>query len=213
MDEQFTQPPETPQKLTFPDLIKFIVVDFVGFARLYLAEPRPPLMFIAVWLIGMDAVAAGIDMGYFYYGQYQVDNWFYAWLQIIFWGAGMGFVRYWLVGSIFHIVVVASGGRGHAHTSRYILLYALLPASVCSLSIRILQMLFYQNVYFTGQRSTALEGLFGMVMIAAYVFTLVLCYRGMRALQHTDKRRSILVLTALTLGTILFTIIGLGLQS
>jgi len=210
MEQPTSQSPESPPKLTFPDLLKLVVVDFVGFAREYLVQRPPPLMFIAVWLVGMDAVAGGIELSYVYSQQYEMDNWFYAWLLIFVWGVGMGAVRYWLVGSIFHIVVVFSGGKGPAHTSRYILLYALMPASVCNLSIKIIQMLVYQNGYFAGERNAGLESLFGLVMLAAYVFTLVLCYRGMLALQHADKRRSIFTLAALTLGTILLTFISLG---
>ena len=130
MEPDPTQPRETPRSLTFPDVIKVVVVDFVGFAQQYLGRPGPPLMYIAVWLIGMDAVAGGIELGYVYGEQYDVDNWFFAWIRIIVGGAAIGIFRYWLVGSIFHIVVIAAGGKGIARTSRYILLYALLPASL-----------------------------------------------------------------------------------
>jgi hypothetical protein len=84
--------------------------------------------------------------------------------------------------------------------------------SVCSLSIKILQMLFYGNEYFTGQTNALLEVFFGAVMIAVYVYTIVLCYRGMCALQQTEKRRSLLVLTGVALAMIVLTIIGMGLQ-
>jgi hypothetical protein len=210
MDEELNQP-QPPAKLTFPDLVKVVFTDFVGFSRQYLTVQPPPLMFIAIWLIGMDTVAGGIELGYIAGEQYAVDNWFFAWLRIIIGGAAMGIVRYWLVGTLFHLVVIGGGGRGHAWTSRYILLYALLPASICNLSIKVLQMLMYQNEYFAGQRNEVIEGLFGMVMMVAYVFTLVLCYRGMRTLQQTDRARSIAILAALSIGTVILTILSLGL--
>jgi hypothetical protein len=210
MQPDLTPPSDSPQRLTFPDLIKVIVVDFVGFARQYLVNPGPPLMYLAVWLIGMDAVAGGIELAYVYGQQYDVDNWFFAWIRIIVGGAALGVFRYWLVGSIFHLVVIVSGGKGPARTSRYILLYALLPASVMNLSIKILQMLIYQNGYFTGERSVAVEGFFGMLMMAAYVFTIILCFRGMCAIQQADRRRSAIVLAALSLGTVVLTIVGMG---
>jgi hypothetical protein len=209
MEPDAAQHPETPPSLTFPDLIKVIFVDFVGFARRYLVHPHPPLMYIAVWLIGMDAVAAGIELEYAYNQLYGLDNWFIAWIRIIVGGAAVGILRYWLVGSIFHVVVIASGGKGIARTSRYILLYALLPASVTDLSIKVVQMLIYQNGYFEGHRYAAVEGLFGLLMMAAYVFTIVLCYRGMLVVQQTDRRRSIVMLAALSLGTILLSILSL----
>ena len=210
MEPEPTQPPESLPHLTFPDVIKVIVVDFVWFARHYLGRPNPPLMYIAIWLIGMDAVAGGIELGYVYGGQYDLDNWFFAWIRIIVGGTAIGVFRYWLVGSIFHLIVIAAGGKGIARTSRYILLYALLPASVTNLSIKILQMLLYQNGYFTGERIAVIEGLFGIVMMVAYVFTIVLCYRGMIAVQQADGRRSIVMLAALSLGTIVLSMIGLG---
>ena len=71
-------------------------------------------------------------------------------------------------------------------------------------------MLIYQNGYFAGVRSVVVEGLFGLLMMAAYFFTIVLCYRGMRAIQNTDRRRSIVMLAALSLGTIVLTVTSLG---
>ena len=210
MEEEYTPPPEPTPRPNLPDLIRDIVVDFTGFAGQHLTAPHPPLMFIAIWLIGMDTVAGGIELGYIYSEQYDVSNWFYAWLRIIVGGAAMGVFRYWLVGSIFHLVVMFSGGRGEARTSRYIILYALLPSSVLNLLIKVAQMLIYQNRYFTGERNLAIEGLFGMLMMVAYVFTIVLCYRGMRALQQTDRRKSIITLVALSIGTFMLTIIGMG---
>jgi hypothetical protein len=210
MEPDPTQTPESLPNLTFPDVIKVIVIDFVWFARHYLIQPKPPLMYIAIWLIGMDAVSGGIELGYVYGGQYDLDNWFFAWVRIIVGGTAIGVFRYWLVGSIFHLIVVAAGGKGIARTSRYILLYALLPASVTNLSIKILQMLIYQNGYFTGERNAVIEGLFGIMMMVAYVFTIVLCYRGMIAVQQADGRRSIIMLVLLSLGTILLSIVGLG---
>ncbi|MGD8414633.1 MAG: Yip1 family protein [Candidatus Latescibacterota bacterium] len=208
--EDCTPTPEPPEHLTFPDLVKVLVVDFVGFARRHLTQPGPPLMYIAIWLVGMDAVAGGIELGYTYGQQYEVDNWFFAWIRIVLVGAPTGVFRYWLVGSIFHLVVMAAHGKGPARTSRYILLYALVPAAVTNLSIKVIQMLIYQNGYFAGDRNEFVESVFGLLMMAAYVFTLVLCYRGMRALQHTDRRRSVVILAALSLGTILLTAVILG---
>jgi hypothetical protein len=210
MEPDPPKPTESLPHLTFPDVVKFVFLDFVGFARLYLVRPKPPLMYIVVWLIGMDAVIGGIELGYIYAGQYDLDNWFYAWLRIIMGGPLIGIFRYWLVGTLFHVIVVAAGGQGIARTSRYIVLYALLPVTVTNLSIKIIQMLMYQNGYFTGERNPVAEGLFGIVMMAAYVFTIVLCYRGMRAIQQADRRRSIIMLGLLALGTTLLSIISLG---
>jgi hypothetical protein len=82
--------------------------------------------------------------------------------------------------------------------------------AVCSLSIKILQMVIYGNSYFTGQTNPAVEGMFGVVMLGAYGYTLILCYRGMRALQGTDARRSIAMLVALSAGMIFLTFLGMG---
>ncbi len=49
-----------------------------------------------------------------------------------------------------------------------------------------------------------------MFMMVAYVFTIVLCYRGMRALQQTDRRKSIITLIALSVGTVMLTVVGMG---
>jgi hypothetical protein len=210
MNEESPQPEGPTPKPTFPDLVKLVFTDFVGFANRYLKSSPPPLMYMAVWLIGMDAMAGGIELSYIAGDQYDVDNWFYAWIRIIVGGAAIGIFRYWMVGTIFHVVVLLAGGDGPWRTSRYILLYALLPMSVCNLSIKILQMLIYGNKYFIGQTNALVEGLFGTIMLGVYVYTIVLCYRGMRALQQTDRRRSIALLASLSIGMIVLTIIGMG---
>jgi hypothetical protein len=204
-----SQQPE-PQRLTFPDVVKAVFTGYVDFANRYLREPNPPLLYIAIWLIGMDTVAGGIELTYIYSDQYDLDNWFFAWIRILAVGVPMGAARYWMVGTLFHLVVVAAGGKGEPRTSRYVLLYALLPMAVCSLSIKILQMVIYGNKYFTGQTNPAVEGLFGVVMLGAYAYTLILCYRGMRALQGTDARRSIAMLVAVSAGMIFLTFLGMG---
>ena len=210
MTDEHPQSENLRVKLTFPDVVKAVFTNFVEFADQHLRNPNPPLMYIAIWLIGMDTIAGGIELAYIYNQQYDVNNWFYAWIRILVAGALMGIFRYWMVGTIFHLVVMAAGGTREARTSRYILLYALLPMSVCSLSIKILQMLIYGNKYFVGQTNPAVEGMLGFVMLGAYVYTLILCYRGMRALQNTDKRRSIAMLVALSAGMIFLTLLGMG---
>lgn len=194
---------------TVPDLIKEVLVNYTGFASRYLTAPSPPLMYIVVWLIGMDAVAGSIELERIYSGQYALDNWFHAWIRIMVGGALAGILRYWLVGSIFHVFVLIARGHGPARTSRYIFLYAAIPVAVGDLSFKILEMIIYGNGYFVGQTNAVLDTLFSMVMIVAYVYTVVLCYRGMRLLQGADKRRSLIVLAAASLGMILM-VLGMG---
>lgn len=200
MIEPDTEDRERGHGLTVPDLIKEVFVDYTEFARKYLVHSSPPLMYVVVWLIGMDAVAGSIELEYFYTGEYQVDNWFHAWVRIMGGGVPAGIIRYWLVGSVFHVLVLAAGGKGSARTSRYIFLYAVLPVAVCNLTFRILEMLIYGNEYFAAQKNTLLDGLFSIVLLAAYAYTVVLCYRGMRALQGTEKRRTLFVLASAAVG-------------
>lgn len=208
MEEEIQQPQPTPEKLTLPDVIKAVFTDYVGFAERHLKEPRPPVMLIAVWLIGMDAVTGAIELENVLGQQYVVQNWFHAWIRIMVGGAAAGVLRYWMVGSLFHLLVLGAGGKGPARTSRYIFLYAALPVSVVDLSIKVVQMLVYRNGYFAGSTNATLEGAFATVMLAAYGYTLLLCYRGMRALMGADRRRSIAVLAAVTVGMIVFMIIA-----
>ena len=173
------------------------------FAQRHLTESPPPLMYIAMWLIGMDAVAGSIELEKIYSQEYLIDNWFHAWVRIMAGGVLAGVLRYWLVGSMFHLLVLAAGGNGPARTSRYIFLYAALPVAVCDLIFKILEMVIYGNGYFAGQTNSLLDGLFSTITLAAYVYTVVLCYRGMRVLQGTDKRRTLLVLLASAVGMII----------
>jgi hypothetical protein len=46
-------------------------------------------------------------------------------------------------------------------------------------------------------------------MLAAYAYTIVLCYRGMRVLQGTDKQKTVLILAAASVGMIVV-VLGFG---
>jgi hypothetical protein len=195
---------------TVPDLLREVLVDFVGFAQRHLVHGSPPLMYVAMWLIGMDAVAGSIELEYYYSQEYLTNNWFHAWVRIMAGGVPAGVLRYWLVGSVFHLIVLAAGGKGSARTSRYIFLYAALPVAVCDLAVKILEMVIYGDRYFEGLTNAMLDGMFSTLMLAAYAYTVVLCYRGMRVLQGTEKRRSLVMLVAASLGMIFLMLSFLG---
>ncbi len=203
MNEPGTENQKTGHGLTVPDLLREVLVGFTDFAQKHLTESSPPLMYVAMWLIGMDAVAGSIELEYHIAQEYITDNWFHAWVRIMAGGVLAGVLRYWLVGTLFHGLVLAAGGKGPARTSRYIFLYAALPVAVCDLIFTILKMMIYGNSYFAAQTNAMLDGAFSTIMLAAYIYTVVLCYRGMCVLQGTDKRRSLIVLIAAAVGMIL----------
>jgi len=183
--------------MTFPDVVRDVFTRFPAFAREYLTQPQPPSHFIMIWLIGMDAVAGTIEMEFAQRGSYLTDNWFYAWGRIMLGGLPAGIVRYWLVGTFFHLIVRIAGGRCPMRTSRYIFLYTALPMVVMDLSIKVLQMLVYGNDYFTGQTSPTFDAILAGLMLGAYGATIRLAYLAMRDLAGADRTRSILLLVAI----------------
>jgi len=197
--------------LTVVDVIREVFLRFPLFALRHLTHPKPPAMFVMVWLIGMDAMAGAIELERFQLGEYTMSNWFHAWLRIMFGGAFAGALRYWIVGSIFHLIVRAAGGTGPARTSRYIFLYAVVPVAVVDLSLKVIQMLVYGNGYFAGQTHPVFDFVGAVTMLATYLYSAALCYHGMRLLQRTDRLRSIVLLG--TLGLVLVVaMFGLGTQ-
>ncbi len=195
--------------MTFPDVVRAVFAGpsgFAVFARTYLTTPGPPSFFIAAWLLGMDGVAAALELEFLTTGEHLTNNWFHAWLRIMFAGVGAGAIRYWLVGSIFHGIVLLAGGSGEARTSRYIFLYAALPVVVIELSVKVVQMLVYGNDYFTGQTNPGLDGAAGGIMMGAFAYSAILCYTGMRRLQNTERRRSFVVIGGVAVLAMLFAI-------
>jgi hypothetical protein len=209
------QEPQKPD-LTLPDVIAEVFAGprrFVAFAGERLTRPGPPSFFLVAWLLGMDGVAAALELEYYTAGEHLVDNWFHAWLRIVFAGIGFGVIRYWVGGTVFHGVVLFAGGHSPARTSRYIFLYAALPVVVVELSVKVLQMLVYQNNYFAGQTNPAFDGFTGGLMTAAFIYSAILCYSGMRHVTGADRTRSLVALVvlaafALIAGTVLFTLGG-----
>jgi hypothetical protein len=199
----------TPERepLTFPDVVRATFSGpstFVAFAREYLTHPGPPSFLIVAWLLGMDGVAGALDIEYMTTGRHITDNWFHAWLRIMFAGLGAGVIRYWLMGTVFHGVVLLAGGRAQARTSRYLFLYAAVPLVVVELSVKVVQMLVYGNDYFAGRTDAGLAGFAGGVMLAAFVYSAVLCYAGMRRFLNTQRTRSLAALGAVAALAALF---------
>jgi hypothetical protein len=198
---------ERREPMTFPDVVRVVFTGrsgFAAFAAERLVRAAPPSFFIVAWLLGMDGVAGALELEYVTRGEHLVDNWFHAWLRIMFAGIGAGVVRYWLAGTLFHGVVLLAGGRGAARTSRYIFLYAALPVVVIELSVKVVQMLAYGNDYFAGQTNPTLDGVNGGLMAGAFVYSALLCYTGMRRVQGADRTRSILVLVAVAIAAAMF---------
>lgn len=195
-DPQVSQD-ERHESMTFPDVVRVVFSGrsaFAAFAQERLVHPGPPAFMIVAWLLGMDGVAGALELEYVTRGEHLVDNWFHAWLRIMFAGIGAAVVRYWLAGTIFHGVVLLAGGHGAARTSRYLFVYAALPVVVVELSVKVMQMLAYGNGYFAGQTNPALDGFNGGAMAAAFLYSAILCYTGMRRVQGAERARSIAVL-------------------
>jgi len=189
-----------PENLTIVDVIRETFVNYLNFAGLHLRNLRPPAQYLVIWFLGMDAVAGGLELERVYYGEYMVDNWFYAWVRIMFAGFAMGVVRYWFVGTLFHGVVRFAGGkREPARTSRYIFLYAALPVAIIDLMVKVAQMLIYQNDYFALQTVPVVDSIFAFLMVGGFVLSLRWGYLGMRHILGTDRVRSLLIVGALLL--------------
>jgi hypothetical protein len=209
-----TEAPQTEKPdLLLPDVIAEVFRGprrFAAFAGEYLTRPGPPAFYLVAWLLGMDGVAAALELEFYTAGEHLVDNWFHAWLRILFAGVGFGVIRYWVGGTVFHGVVLFAGGHSPARTSRYLFLYAALPVVVVELSVKVLQMLVYQNAYFAGQTNPAFDGFTGGLMTAAFLYSAILCYTGIRSVTGAERTRSLIAFVllaafALIAGTLLFT--------
>ena len=186
-----------PQQITLPDVIRDVFRNFPGFAEAHLSQPQPPALPILIWLLGMDAVAGAMELEYLQQGRYLIDNWFHTWLRIMGMGIILGTVRYWFVGTVFHGVVRLAGGNGPMRTSRYIFLYSAIPVVVVDLLLKVFQMLYYGNGYFTGQTSATVDAVIGGIMLGAYLYTARLAYTGMRVLMGAEWLRSIILVAAI----------------
>ena len=194
MNEHEEQPlAESP---TLPDVVRYVVTDFVVFGRQHLTRPRPPQMLIVLWLLGMEAIAGALEVEFLQTGRYLTENWFHTWLRILFGGIPAAALRYWIVGTMFHLAVIAAGGTGTARTSRHLFLYAAIPVAIVNILIKVFQMIAYGDNYFSGQASDASGAATSFIMAVAYVYTLRLCYVGMIHVQNASPRRSALLLAA-----------------
>lgn len=201
MDQPTTSAEQSPH--TIFDVIRDVVVNYVDFAQKYLLTSRPPVLLIVLWLIGMDAIAGAIETVNINTGAYPVDNWFHSWLFGMGAGLPAGLMRYWLVGSIFHFLVRMAGGHHPIYASRNVFVYSALPAAVVDLLLKAVQMIMYGNGYFAQQTPTAIDGMFSFIAMAAYGYSVFLCYIGMRRVLGTEKRKTFIALGAIAVAAIL----------
>jgi len=193
--EQESLSQESPDQVqyTILDVIRVVFTNFAGFAVSHLARGTAPALYLVIWLIGMDATAGWLELEELIYGQYQTTNWFHAWIRIMGGGLAAGPIRYWIVGSLFHLGVRFSGGEGPARSSRYVFIYAALPVAIVDLVVKIVQMLVFQNQYFAGQIDPAVTGVVSMVMLIAFIFSIRICFQGAVAALGADRKRLMVV--------------------
>lgn len=177
------------------DFFKSFFGDYKGFLRKNIELKRPPYWLFVIWFYGVTRVLIKLDSSVAGIGvNFGISGWFDMWLISLILGAAIGFIGYWLVGSIFHLGVLLAGGHKKAKTSRMIFVYAGLPHTIAVMALFIVGMLGLRENYFS---SGGLDPSWFHIATAATLYSIILGYIGVREVQKTKKIRSILLFLVL----------------
>ena len=182
-------------ELGIVDCCKSFFGNYKAYLTKYIELKKPPYWLMVLWIYGISRVLqkinSSISAGT---SDYAIQHWLSLWIAALIGGIVIGFIGYWLVGSIFHVGVLLAGGKKKAKTSRMIFLYAGLPFSLTVIILMLINMIAFRGDYFA---YGGLEQSWNTLAILASLYSLILGYIGVREIQKTKKVRSILLFIAL----------------
>ena len=175
--------------------LKSFFGNYKAFLHKNIELKRPPYWLLVIWFYGVARVLVRLDSSVAGIGaNFGIQGWFDLWVTSLVLGAVIGFIGYWVVGSIFHLGVLLAGGHKKAKTSRMIYVYAGLPHTIAVMAIFFVGMLaLHENYFLNG----GIDPSWLRIAIAASLYSIILGYIGVREIQKTGKVRSILLFLVL----------------
>ncbi|MEE9610131.1 MAG: tetratricopeptide repeat protein, partial [Desulfatiglandales bacterium] len=178
--------------LTFPRLIKELLTNYKNFLKTHLIADKPPFLFIMIWLLGMCSIIYRIEMNYLSSQTYEVDNWILVWAFILIGGVILGYLGYWIGGTLYHLRVWVSGGSTNFRISRNLFLYTGLPIYMVAVFVAIVDTFAYGSGYFAERSNVLLDLILLGLCVLGIICAISLSYRGVCLLQKTERVRSII---------------------
>jgi hypothetical protein len=170
------------------DFFKSFFGDYKTFLRESIELKRPPYWLCVIWLYGIARVAIRLNTGIG--TTFDLQNWLPFWASALLLGIVIGFIGYWVIGSIFHLGVLLAGGHKKAKTSRLIYVYCWMPHALVVTATFLAAMLGQRENYFLNGGIAA--NWFYPATFAS-LYSIILGYIGATEIQKTKKIRSILL--------------------
>ncbi|MFH0837967.1 MAG: Yip1 family protein [Patescibacteria group bacterium] len=182
---------EEKSKMGMIDFFKSYFGGYKAFLHKNIELKKPPYWLLVIWFYGVVRVLVRLDSSVAGIGfNFNIQGWFDLWVTSLVLGAVIGFIGYWLVGSIFHLGVLLAGGHKKAKTSRMIFIYSGIPHTIAVMALFFVGMLALRENYFL---NGGLDPRWFYISGAASFYSIVLGYIGAVEVQKTKKIRSILL--------------------
>jgi len=184
-----------------PNIVPFLrlfFMDYKAFLSKYIKLDKPPYWLLFLLLMGGTRVL--ISMHYAIVEQipnYPVQDWFSMLFFSLIGGIILGFIIYWVVGSIFHLGVLIAGGEKGAKASRMIYLYSGIPLYLTITLHMLINMVAFESEYFLFGGSYGSIRLGIIAISLASLYGIWLAYIAARITKKTKKIHSILLFIAL----------------
>jgi Flp pilus assembly protein TadD len=178
--------------LTFPQFIKELLTNYKHFLETHFMADKPPFLFVMMWLLGMCSIIYRIEMNYLSTQTYELDSWILVWAFILIGGVILGYLGYWIGGTLYHLRVWVSGGSTNFKISRNLFLYTGLPIYMVAVFIAIVDTFAYGSGYFAERSNVLLDIILLGLCVLGIICAISLSYRGVCLLQKTKRVRSII---------------------
>jgi len=180
------------EKIKFIDFTRLFFTKYKNFLTKYISEKRPPFFFLIMVIFGVSRFLDRVQSGIFSDNPLPIHDWLSNWFCAVIFGFVIGFVGYWLIGSIYHLFVRLAGGAKNPRASRNIFLYSMIPSSLAIIITQFIKMLVFGNSYFEWASNQYLNIASLVLWILGSIYGFILFYIGARDIQKTGKIRSII---------------------
>jgi hypothetical protein len=170
---------------------------YSDFLKNHILKKRPPYFFFILWLYGASRFFERLEVGVATGQTFNITNWVGAWFMAAIAGFIIGFIGYYVLGSIYHLFVRLAGGVKDWNASRNIFLYSYMPMILVSILSVLSEMIVYGNRFFDGITSFGWNMVWLVLTLVALIYSLVLSYKGVVLIQKTGKIKSVIIFIVL----------------
>lgn len=171
---------KTHKKVTIIEIIKKVLTLNRDFYLTKLSLKRPPLFYFVISITGLG-FGIETDWGFIHH-QSTVYAWLFNWGISIGLSFFIGYLNYYIIGGIQHLLIRLSGGKRNIDASSNLIIYSDLPYSVVIILISLILSIIFGNEFY----SEIINNKYYNLLYFARIISIIFNYFGIRLI-HKPK--------------------------